>query len=170
MSVGSLPHVWEKVRYWCDRNLLIRDHSHSRGKKALFESEPPKSLGTLPRVWENRYPDRGRSLRRRYTPTCVGKSLTEIHSDIHHQVYSHLRGKKGIIVSVESLTWGLLPLVWEKDLVFMGKTSVSSSFCHEIFYNKSYEFLHYFIWNILSAFFTFPASNDETSTFSNQAL
>lgn len=102
---------------------FLKVHSHSRGKKYwhCYKSIAPE--GILPRAWEKA---RGGDYRQQ--------------SD---RVYSHVRGKKRLDGYEIPCDWGILPRAWEKDLVFMGKTSISSSFCHEIFYNKSHEFLHH---------------------------
>ena len=100
-------------------------------------------IGLLPLAWEKVFLLFPLTIGFRYTPTRVGKRLRSVCRIECQQVYSHSRGKKHISSPDFWKYRGILPLAWEKDLVFMGKTSISSSFCHEIFYNKSHEFLHH---------------------------
>ena len=140
----SVKKYYTKIFY-----LICSADSHSRGKKGIQGCENTYVPGT--------------------TPTCVGKVKFFILHIYFARILPFAWEKASSHACLHPAV-GSLPLAWEKDLVFMDKISVSSSFCHWIFYNKSHKFLHYFIWNILSAFFTFRASNDGTLKFSNQTL
>ena len=57
------------------------------------------------------------------TPTRVGKGTSKKIRHFAAQDYSHSRGKRLESGRYEYKYRGLLPLAWEKDLVFTGKTS-----------------------------------------------
>ena len=136
-----------------------KDHSHLRGKKLFLKILSMPDTGTLPLTWEKAFVRKQYSTSARDTPIHVGKResvpvFLYMHGGYSHsrgkshiqslhildyQEHSHLRGKKNIEFTAVETRLGSLPRVWEN----MGKTSILSSFCHEIFYNKSHEFLHY---------------------------
>ena len=108
-------------------------HSHVCGKKVTASAIASFASGTLPRVWEKVQIIARISQSFRYTPTCVGKRIFLPYFRIYQQVYSHSRGKKSSSHSCGGGSGGILPLAWEKDLVFMGKISVLRPFCYDFF-------------------------------------
>ena len=110
--------------------------------------------GSLPLAWEKDNVCTKNLLFLGITPTRVGKSQLFNIKIWQIRDYSHSRGKKHSIFPPSFVLIGILPLVWEKDLVFMGKTSISSSFCHEIFYNKFYKYLYLFSAHITSSIYS----------------
>ena len=111
-------------------------YSHVCGKKRHTKNFVRYNSGILPRVWEKVSKKVPKQYRNGYTPTCVGKSAFTHLIHLRGWVYSHVCGKKYTTKLLYDSFKGILPLAWEKDLVFMGKTSILSSFCHEIFYKN----------------------------------
>ena len=90
-------------------------YSHSRGKKVILRSSNYSNGGTLPRVWEKANEELNFLALIRYTPTCVGKSVSRSRSSRSTRVHSHSRGKKYKQKFRRLIFIGTLPLAWEKD-------------------------------------------------------
>ena len=96
-------------------------YSHSRGKKVILRSSNYSNGGTLPRVWEKANEELNFLALIRYTPTCVGKSVSRSRSSRSTRVHSHSRGKKYKQKFRRLIFIGTLPLAWEKVLITLNQ-------------------------------------------------
>ena len=110
-------------------------HSYVCGKKRMSAFVCLLFSGTLPRVWEKGHEKHKKYQKNRYTPTCVGKSSGVIKRNNASLIYSHSRGKKGLIYYPLEERQGILPLAWEKTQYFRAKLASSGRFVMKIFTN-----------------------------------
>jgi len=89
-------------------------HPHACGESAQRRIEDHQFVGSPPRVWGKR---RGRlpcRVRRRFTPTRVGKASGDRHLGLADSVHPHACGESIRGGSVSPLRFGSPPRVWGK--------------------------------------------------------
>ena len=72
---------------------ILKVHPHVRGENRRHLAIPQTAIGTPPRAWGKRDPDRPDRLHNRYTPTCVGKTSYWSSSASCTAVHPHVRGE-----------------------------------------------------------------------------
>ena len=131
---GSPPLAWGKVDLFTGDAILRRitptcvgkssacaiaptlsgDHPHLRGEKLIGTAFASKILGSPPLAWGKVVSEILSDMRKRITPTCVGKRfIVAINRKVAGD-HPHLRGEKVANVSAERRTEGSPPLAWGK--------------------------------------------------------
>ena len=102
------------------RNLVMllatQKHPHMRGEDSADALGNVLEQETPPHAWGRRPSSGMNSLRRRNTPTCVGKTLYSAYHEIRKEKHPHMRGEDSALVSTRCTTpetpphaWGRLP-------------------------------------------------------------
>ena len=110
---GSPPRAWGKLRAWHTYWKQIRltptcvgktkaricaksrhtAHPHVRGENFHDTRAHISHIGSPPRAWGKRIPAKIVAVHTRLTPTCVGKTLKEILTQLSHMAHPHVRGE-----------------------------------------------------------------------------
>ena len=111
---GTPPRVWGKRRDDETRFLPVAVHPHVCGENQFARQFDKAGHGTPPRVWGKRSRCMPRFMHFRYTPTCVGKTLTEKTPKQIRTVHPHVCGENAKTAGLSKLCTGTPPRVWGK--------------------------------------------------------
>ena len=109
---GSPPHAWgRRPRSFppCGPRAV---HPHMRGEDLTKQTQPRAAIGSPPHAWGRRGRGGLGRLCGRFTPTCVGKTLTGGCPPRHRAVHPHMRGEDVHNVFELSVVHGSPPHAW----------------------------------------------------------
>src|SRR5688572_19290180 len=73
---GSPPRAWGRLHRASPEQELLPVHPHVRGDDRVELFEPGLGFGSPPRAWGRLFLDARRKVTLRFTPTCVGTTIT----------------------------------------------------------------------------------------------
>ena len=109
---GSPPRVWGIHPVFPITFTMIAVHPHVCGEYLWGLVSSVNQPGSPPRVWGIRKPSIGRTRIKRFTPTCVGKTIWARSLGLTTQVHPHVCGEYTACTSVTTNGIGSPPRVW----------------------------------------------------------
>ncbi len=129
---GSPPRVWGRLLRYVDVRPAVRFtptcvgktppsrehatlmpvHPHVCGEDGATREQAIANFGSPPRVWGRRDLSSLRSLRSRFTPTCVGKTWAWFSGFGFVKVHPHVCGEDSTLKRVQASENGSPPRVW----------------------------------------------------------
>src|SRR5690606_20762879 len=87
-------------------------HPHVRGDNDPATTSPSRPSGSPPRAWGQHSGACGGDSSRRFTPTCVGTTVTSGSHGLRTPVHPHVRGDNGDVRIARAANAGSPPRAW----------------------------------------------------------
>ena len=114
-DAGTPPRVWGKPQQSAGNRLFRSVHPHVCGENSLKTDGQSAVLGTPPRVWGKLIVIIILIYIIRYTPTCVGKTISCPDSTSLKKVHPHVCGENNSLCQKSCMDSGTPPRVWGKQ-------------------------------------------------------